>query len=274
MRCSNPSCRPLAVTLLILLLSVAAAENCVEDFRAIHELEATVQNTSVVRKYVICPYRLMSIGYLDFDGNLRDEGDDNVNPPLLLRPNMHILCGETGQKGNLCFVRNGHLHIDGTSKRNILDPTVDNVLIEGFVFSGALEHSLLVTKPGSITFRNCEWTVSMHENECNKNRTANTSAFGTCPTQLFSTCSLQDFTQSKVPIMLDFFDAFSEDELVVTFESCIFLSNRFFGEEAYSALIYGNSDQNRLIIERSTFQNNDMIHNNTRVRLAYRVDCG
>jgi hypothetical protein len=68
--------------------------------------------------------------------------------------------------------------------------------------------------------------------------------------------------------MLDFFDAFSNDELVVTFDSCMFQSNRYFGSEAYSALIYGNSDQNRLIIEGSIFKDNDMIHNNTRVSLG------
>jgi hypothetical protein len=159
MRWSNPLYLPLAASLLTLLRSVAAAENCVADFREIHEMEASVEDTSVLRKYIICPYQLISIGFLDFDHNLRDEGDENVNPPLPLRPNMHILCGDNGQKGNLCFVRDGDLQIDGTSKRNIQNPTVDNVLIEGIVFSGALEHSLLVTKPGSITFRNCEWRV-------------------------------------------------------------------------------------------------------------------
>jgi hypothetical protein len=160
MRCSSPVYRPLAATLLMLLKSFAASESCVENFRKIYELEASVQDTSVLRKYVICPYQLMSIGYLDYDNNLRDEGDDDVNPPLPLRPNMHILCGDDGQKGNLCFVKDGHLHIDGTSERNIQNPTVHNVTIEGIVFSGALGHSLHVTKPGSITFRNCEWRVS------------------------------------------------------------------------------------------------------------------
>jgi hypothetical protein len=165
MRGSFPLCLHLAAALLILLQSVAATENCVEDFREIHELEARMEDTSVVRKYVICPYRFISIGLLDYDNNLRDEGDDSVNPPLPLRPNMHILCGDNGQKGNLCFVRDGQLQIDGTSKRNIQDPTVANVTIEGFIFSGALEHSLLVTKPGSITFRNCEWRVSTNKME-------------------------------------------------------------------------------------------------------------
>lgn len=221
-----------AVTTVV-LHSLSAQEDCFEDFRAIHELEAAVEDTSVVRTYVMCPYRLLTIGKLDFNFNLIDNGGDaDINPPLPLRPNMHVLCGEQGTKGNLCFVREGHLQLDGTSKTGIQDPTVDNILIEGFTFIGALEHSLHVTKPGSIIFRNCEW---------------------------------RGFTKSKAPIMLDYFDSYSNDELLVTFKTCTFRSNRYFGEEAYSALIYGNSDQNRLIIEISTFQDNDMLHNNTMV---------
>jgi hypothetical protein len=66
------------------------------------------------------------------------------------------------------------------------------------------------------------------------------------------------------PIMLDYFDALAPTkELVVTFQNCVFQNNRYFGREAYAALIFANSNQNRLIVERSTFQNNDMVYNNT-----------
>lgn len=71
--------------------------------------------------------------------------------------------------------------------------------------------------------------------------------------------------------MLDFFDVFSDEELVVVFQDCMFRKNRYFGEEAYSALIYGNGDQNRLIVETTTFQENDMVWNNTRVSVSARV---
>lgn len=147
--------------LLIISFCAHAAENCVADFRAIHDLEAAVNDTSVVRTYVICKYSLITIGHLDFDNNLKDDDDSEIiSPPLPLRPNMHVLCGEDGSKTNLCFVRDGQLHIDGTAMRNIAEPTIDNVLIEGFVFVGATHHSLLATKSGFITFKNCEWRVS------------------------------------------------------------------------------------------------------------------
>ena len=73
---------------------------------------------------------------------------------------MHIKCGESGSKANLCYISDGTLQLDGTAIRGITDETVDNVVIEGFVFTEAIGHSLLVTKPGDITFIDCEWRVS------------------------------------------------------------------------------------------------------------------
>lgn len=65
--------------------------------------------------------------------------------------------------------------------------------------------------------------------------------------------------------MMDYFDSYKNDELVVTIQDSLFQRNRYFGDDSYSALIYGNSDQNRLNIERTVFQDNDMLWNNTRV---------
>ena len=66
--------------------------------------------------------------------------------------------------------------------------------------------------------------------------------------------------------MLDYYDPYSNDELVVMFQDCYFSNNRYLGSDAYSALIFGNGEQNRLVIERTVFENNDMIFNNTQVR--------
>ncbi|MGK3738284.1 MAG: hypothetical protein ACI90V_005131 [Bacillariaceae sp.] len=67
--------------------------------------------------------------------------------------------------------------------------------------------------------------------------------------------------------MMDYYDSMNPStELVMTMKDCFFRDNRYFGNEAYSALIYGNSNQNRLIIEKTIFENNNMIWNNTKVR--------
>jgi hypothetical protein len=110
----------------------------------------------------------ITIGNLDFDNNLKQPADGTtaVSQPIPLRPNMKLQCGDNGSRSNLCFILNGHIQMDGTSMRGIDEPKLDNVLIQGFTFVGALEYSLLVTKPGTITFRDCEWTV--RRSKCHK----------------------------------------------------------------------------------------------------------
>lgn len=122
--------------------------------------------------------------------------------------------------------------MDGTSYLGIQDDTVENISIEGFVFIGSLQHSLWASKPGSITFKDCEF---------------------------------RDFTNSSVPIMLDYYDAANPStELVTTFIDCEFRDNRYHGLGAQTALIYGNTAQSRVIMESSLFENNNMVWNNTR----------
>ena len=70
---------------------------------------------------------------------------------------------------------------------------------------------------------------------------------------------------SVAPVYLDFFDEGGSDELVVTFEDCLFTNNRFLGYGSNTALVYANSAQNRLALERTVFTNNNMIFNNTQV---------
>lgn len=172
------------------------------------------------------------MGHLDFNGNVIESDTGSVVPPIPLRANMTIRCGDQGSRDNLCWFTGGDLHMDGTAILGIGDETIENVSIEGFVFIGARQHSLWATKPGSITFKDCEF---------------------------------RDFVNSQVPIMLDYYDASKPStELVTTFLDCEFRDNRYFGRGSHTALIYGNSVQNRLIVESSLFENNDMIWNNTR----------
>lgn len=222
----------MAIICSLLLPSSTVGQSCIDDFQQIYKKEALLTDTSVPRLYIVCPRHIYEIGNLDFDGNLIQPNVGTVAPPLPLRPNMTIRCGDQGSRENLCWLRGGDLHIDGTKVLGIEDDTLENIKIEGFIFIGAREHSLLANKPGSITFRDCEF---------------------------------RDFTNSSVPIMLDYYDASNPSkELVTTFLDCDFRNNRFFGMGSQSALIYGNSVQNRIEIESTVFEDNDMVWNNTR----------
>ena len=49
------------------------------------------------------------------------------------------------------------------------------------------------------------------------------------------------------------------DELVVTFENCRFRDNGYFGVGAMTSIIVGQSDQNRIIVQGTMFENNNML---------------
>lgn len=122
-----------------------------------------MSDTTIPRQYVVCPGQVFVVGKLDFDNRLREdeEVDDDVSisPPLPLRPNMNIRCGDDGLRTNMCWIADGDLQLDGTMMRNITNPSLENVLIQGFTFMSSSMYSLLATKPGTITFEDCEWKV-------------------------------------------------------------------------------------------------------------------
>jgi hypothetical protein len=135
-----------------------SSSTCIQDFRDIYDMESAITDTSVNRTYIICPNKLYKVGYLDDTfQNLRENQDGG--PPVPLRSNMKIRCGNDGSSANLCYITGGHLQVDGTMMRGIKDTAMENVLIEGFVFINAYKYSFWATKHGSVTFRDCEWRV-------------------------------------------------------------------------------------------------------------------
>jgi len=171
-------------------LSLVSAQSCIDNFYEIYEKEALVTDTTFNRLYIICPRRIYEIATLDFNGNIREPQSSGVFPPLPLRSNITIRCGDQGSREDLCWLTGGDLHMDGTNVLGLAEETIENVSIEGFVFIGARKHSLWAAKPGSIFFRDCEW---------------------------------KDFVNSQVPIMLDYYDVLNPSKkLVTTFSDCEF----------------------------------------------------
>jgi hypothetical protein len=152
------------LSILCLLLSIekpshVAAQSCYDNFNDIYEQESIVTDTTFLRFYTICPRTIYEIATLDFNGDIQDPTSSGLLPPLPIRPNMTIRCGDLGSRDNMCWLAGGDLQMDATAIRGINDATVEGVSIEGFVFIGARRHSLWVNKPGSINFRDCEWRV-------------------------------------------------------------------------------------------------------------------
>ena len=227
---------------------------CIDSIQTIVQLEESMMDYSTTRTYVLCPNRVYEIGtfnyhtHRDYDGLFETNrfGEFNKHPPIPLRSNMHLKCGNNDDdnasyKDNLCWISNGDVHLDATNQligtdREVSQQdtfSVDNVVIEGFTFVNAQLYSLWATKSGSITFRNCIW----------KDHTKSSGSGG------------------GAPIYLDYYDR-STLQLDVKFENCTFKNNRYH-EGGNTALVYSNSDQIKLSILSTVFENNDMVYNNT-----------
>ena len=121
-------------------------------------LEEVVTDYSVTREYVLCEGRSFIVGSVDLNNKfIVSEG---VSPFFPVRPNMHVRCGDSGVRENSCILAAGDVQVDGTNYfgvGNNLDLT--NVVFEGITFAGASRYSVWATKPGDITFIDCEWKV-------------------------------------------------------------------------------------------------------------------
>jgi hypothetical protein len=74
----------------------------------------------------------------------------------------------------------------------------------------------------------------------------------------------QDITDAYAPLYFDYYNPDNFNSyLDIAFVGCSFNNNIYFGDGAYPAIIIANGDQNRLTIERSDFENNDYVFNNT-----------
>jgi hypothetical protein len=155
--------------------------DCIQDIRQIYQAEADfiINNSNnndddgIARTYILCPGMTYQIANLDFSYNMIPTAIPRAdNPPLPLRPNIHYKCGDNGQRINLCVIKGGDIQIDGTSLSitevtgNGATPTLpdtphlgSNIRFEGLTFVDAIGTSFLSTKPGLITFFDCEWTV-------------------------------------------------------------------------------------------------------------------
>jgi hypothetical protein len=129
--------------------------NCYSNMNTISLREGllSANDLSQVRSYTLCS-GTYTIGTLNYDNEL-----SNGQDMLPLRSNMHIQCGETGSRDNLCVINGGDVQVDGTNLYSVPDGTVDNVVLEGLTFTGSMKHMVWINKPGDVLFKDCEFRV-------------------------------------------------------------------------------------------------------------------
>ena len=145
------------------MLTSGVTGQCIKDLQTIVDMEEAATDYSQERTYTLCPRTIFEMGTLNHNYDLQGF---NVDPPIPIRPNLHVKCGDDGSKENLCWIATGDLHLDGTSVRGITETSIENVVIEGIVFIGAQKYSVWANKPGDITFKNCEWRVRLCKYLC------------------------------------------------------------------------------------------------------------
>ena len=113
-------------------------------------------DTSVQRTYTICPNTELRVGTIDPNDNNALTGDMFFQA----RPNLRINCGPDGSSANNCVVIGGTLQVDGTDWLGNTEPPY-NFVLSGFTFVDADRYGFWGNQPGSITFMDCIFRVSL-----------------------------------------------------------------------------------------------------------------
>lgn len=156
MKCTLPNGTAFGWLLILGVVSFASAQTCLETINDIALRESLVTDTSLLRTYILCSQISHQIGTLDFDYAL--EGGQAMLP---LRPNMKIQCGIDGSRENNCVIKEGDVQVDGTSRFGLSeDTTLDNIEFQGLTFQNSSQYNIWLTRPGSVKFTDCVFSVS------------------------------------------------------------------------------------------------------------------
>ena len=130
-------------------------EACYTNLTLLDIDERNVTDTTVNRTYILCPETTFETGFVTV------EGDIFGMPPLTLRRNMHIFCGEDGSSSNNCLITTGTFGL--TSIPANFEPPVlsENVLVQGVTFSNNADFALLIGLAGSFKFIDCVFKVCL-----------------------------------------------------------------------------------------------------------------
>ena len=174
--CFNPpaiSLERLSVQSFVLHTGAQLDPNGLSDSKAalrrntdgLFETEEGITDVSVSRRYVLCPATTYRIDrFNDVNGNIANTLDDFNNTagfqyPLILRPNLLVQCGDSGNIDNNCVFAGGDYSVfaEGPPRRG---ETLHNVVIKGMRFVDAQRVGALLQQPGDVTFVDCSFKVS------------------------------------------------------------------------------------------------------------------
>jgi hypothetical protein len=228
----------LFVALLSSSLSDAVVAACLTTLNELSQSESQVTDFSVRRTYTLCENTRFSVGRYDYSYNLI-EGQD----PLVVRPNLHVKCGEDGVRTNQCLLETGDILVRDIATDNHVEGTV---ILQGLTFVDPGVHFVKFTQPNDVHFVDCEFRQA---------------------------------SRAKLPFLLDYYNPPNpftsppqRDRLSVYWYNCDFTNNVFKGAMAQPSMILATNLQVSLALHGCRFTNNDFVTNNQIVSTMYR--CG
>ncbi|KAG7362876.1 hypothetical protein IV203_026236 [Nitzschia inconspicua] len=237
----TPSSFPTAPTFSPAPSTIMMRDDCFADLGEIYEMEKSVEDTSVKRKYVLCPGRTFRMGVWTDGGDIKDG-----EPFLALRPNVVYQCGEDGSRFNNCVLKGGDFGL--ASYYGVFEgifETVPGVEIHGLTFESQNLFSVLLQAAGDITFTGCAFKGN------NNNAPVLIQWGGEGPENFnipISRALEAVFTNER---------SLQDDTLkhTVTFQDCVFRDNYVDSSMSFPGIIE-NSFKSELVISNCLFQNN------------------
>jgi hypothetical protein len=134
---------------------------CVTSINAIAFAESQLADDFIAkteRTYILCPGN-----YLIGNVSIYNEQIEGGQVMIPLRPNLRVVCGDArGARENMCLIKGGDVQVDGSDRYGIANPSISNVVLQGLTFIDVWQYSAWLTKPGSVTFRDCEFRVRIN----------------------------------------------------------------------------------------------------------------
>jgi hypothetical protein len=126
-------------------------------FRNLDDLYTAIVNkeTFAVETFILCPNTVYNVGFLNSTNDYEGGG-----PPIYMRENSKILCGDDGSSANNCVLRGGGFHVISTLNLFFeVDEDPINVLVSGITFDAPAGNGVLLVSPGEIIFNDCMFRV-------------------------------------------------------------------------------------------------------------------
>lgn len=215
----------------------AAEAACLSTLNELSQLEDAVLDWAATqRKYTLCANTQFVVGRFDYSYNLIDGQD-----PLIVRPNIHVRCGDDGRRANNCILMTGDILLkdDASATPGLTTSNASDhpIVLQGLTFADPGRHFVKLTQPYEVFFVDCEFRSA---------------------------------TRAVVPLLLDFYRpmASAETRLKVHWSYCDF-DNNVFGSTANAepGMIVATNHQVALSLRNCHFSNNDYITDNKIVSL-------